>query len=132
MELLLCLQLQLVICMISNADADLPRMAKSTKTPALALPAARVVIVFDTPTILLFRQQAVAVAVFSARCSLMLHRCGQAPVLRTHFPLPSYSPFTSDNHSFLTCGMLGPLPALWAGGCPREQQQTVVPAFVES
>lgn len=61
MGLLLCLQLLLVICMFSNADADLPRMTKSTKAPAVDI-----VIVFDTPTILLFRQ--LAVAVFTACC----------------------------------------------------------------
>lgn len=45
----------------------------------------------------------------------MLHRCGWAPVLRTHCPLPFYSLFTGNNHSFLTCQMLGPLSAaaLW-------------------
>lgn len=37
--LLLCLQSLLLICMFSNADADLSAIAKSTKAPALALPA---------------------------------------------------------------------------------------------
>lgn len=51
MRVLLCLLLLLMICMFSNADADLPSMAKSTK--ALTLPAVDIVTVFDTPTILL-------------------------------------------------------------------------------
>lgn len=51
----------------------------------------------------------------------MLHRRGRAPVLRSHFPLPFYSPFTSNNHSFLTCQMRGPhsAAAQWDSRQPK-------------